>query len=181
MKNSVEKFLEFNGKRISILLADGTWWVAVKPICDALDVSYSGQFERIQRHAILSQLFVKHEWLAADNRLREMVCLPEKYVYGWLFSVNSDKQGLIEYQQKCYDILYNHFHGALTGRISALNQKTATALEILDLQEKLDVQLLESEEYKRIQELKRMQKGITKTLKELDVDLIQGQLSLSLT
>lgn len=180
MEKKLEKFLEFNGKRISILRADGTWWVAIKPICEALEVSYSGQFERIQRHKILSQRFVKHEWLAADGKLREMICLPEKYIYGWLFSVNSDSPELLEYQEKCYDLLYNHFHGALTGRMNALTEKSDTELEILDLQEKLDAQLLESEEYKRIQELKKKQKQISKTLKDLDVDLLQGQLSLSL-
>lgn len=178
MKN-IEKFLEFNGKRISLLLADGTWWIAIKPICEALNVKYESQFERIQSHKILGQLFRKHGMVAADNRLREMVCLPEMYVYGWLFSVNSDKPELVEYQHKCYKILYNHFHGAMTGRMTALNEKTETELEILDLQEKLDAQLLESEEYKRIQELKKKQKQIKKTLNELDIELVQGQLSLN--
>lgn len=180
MKN-LEKFLEFNGKRISILLADGSWWVAVKPICEALNVPYKWHHESISKDEIFSELSRNHGMVAADGKLREMFCLPEKYVYGWLLSVRSDSQDLKAYKLKCYDILYNHFHGALTGRITALNKKTETELEILDLQEKLDVQLLESEEYKRIQELKKVQKGITKTLKELDVDLIQGQLSLNLS
>lgn len=180
MKN-LEKFLEFNGKRISILLADGSWWVAVKPICEALNVDYISQFKNLQSDEILSQLLSEQTTVAADFKLRSMVCLPEKYVYGWLFSIRSESLDLKAYKLKCYDILFAHFHGALTGRISALNKKTETELEILDLQEKLDAQLLDSEEYKRIQELKKVQKGITKTLKELDVDLIQGQLSLNLS
>jgi hypothetical protein len=109
-----------------------------------------------------------------------MLCLPEKFVYGWLFSIRSESEELKIYKLKCYEILYEHFHGALTGRMNALAEKSDTELEILDLQEKLDAQLLESEEYQRIQELKKKQKQISKTLKELDIDLLQGQLSLSL-
>ena len=180
MSKSIEKFLEFNGKRISVLCADGTWWVAIRPICEALGIKYEAQFERLQNHRILGQLFRKQGMVAADNRFREMVCLPEKYVYGWLFSINSEKPELIEYQQTCYDILYNHFHGTMTGRMNALSQKTETELEIIDLEEKLKTKLLESEEYNRIQELKKKHKSIAKTLKDLDVELLAGQLSLKL-
>jgi hypothetical protein len=170
--------LEFNGKRISILLADGTWHVALRPILDALNVDTEWHLRAVKTDDILAQHLCEHTGVAADNKLRKMTCLPEKYVYGWLFTINSESPELRQFKEKCYDILYNHFHGTLTGRINALNQKTETELEILDLQEKLDTQLLESEEFKRIQELKKVQKGITKTLKELDFDLVNGQLSI---
>lgn len=175
----LEKFLEFNGKRISILLADGTWYVAVKPICEALGVNYKRQHETISNDEILGELSTVQGIVAADGKLREMFCLPEKYVYGWLFSIRSESPDLKTYKLKCYDILYSHFHGALTGRMNALNQKSETELEILDLQEKLDAKLLETEEYKRIQELKKKQKFIVKNLKEMDIDLQQGQLTIS--
>jgi len=180
MQKSIEKFLEFNGKRISVLCADGTWWVAIKPICEALGIDYERQRERISRHQILAQLPLKQGVVAADGRVREMLCLPEKYIYGWIFSINSDKAELLNYQHKCYDILYNHFHGTMTGRMNALSQKTETELEIIDLEEKLKAKLLESEEYTRIQELKKKHKSIAKTLKDLDVELLAGQLSLKL-
>ena len=57
MKKPIEKFLEFNGKRISVLCADGTWWVAIRPICDALEVNYNRQFQNIKEDDILGQLF----------------------------------------------------------------------------------------------------------------------------
>lgn len=180
MKN-LEKFLEFNGKRISILLADGTWWIAIKPICEVLNVDYEKQRERISRHHILSQLPTKQGVVAADNKLREMLCLPEQYIYGWIFSINSDSPDLLEYQQKCYDILYNHFHGAMTGRVTTLNEKSETELKIIELQERLDAKLLETDEYKEMQELKNKSKQINKKLKDLDVELVQGQLSLNLS
>jgi hypothetical protein len=78
-----------------------------------------------------------------------------------------------------YDVLYSHFHGALTGRMTALTEQCQTDLEILELQEKLDQQMLGSAEYLRIQELKNKKKVIAKTLKELDTELITGQLSIN--
>ena len=174
---SIERFLHFEGKSISILLVDGTWWVAVKPICDVLNVDYRNQLERIEKHRILSQRCGKHHTVAADGRLREMFCLPEKNIYGWLFNINSDSPELINYQEKCYDVLYNHFHGALTFRVNLLNNKTDIEIEIEQLKEELDKQHLTSPQYLRIQELINNKKNIVKTLKEQDKDLSKGQMS----
>lgn len=176
MSKKIEKFLEFNGARISILMAEGTWWVAIKPICEALDVNYNRQFQNLQEDEILSQLFAKQQTVGADKRLREMICLPEKYVYGWLFSIRSDSADLKEYKLKCYDILYNHFHGAITGRMDALTEKIETGMAIADLKE----QLLNSAEYARILELQKKQNALDRRLKNLDDDLMKGQLSFVL-
>lgn len=177
MKN-IEKFLELNGKKISILMADGTWYIAVRPICEVLNVDYHAQYKSILSDDILAQLLSEQTTVAADGKLRKMLCLPEQYVYGWLFSIRSNSPELKQYKKLCYDILYRHFHGALTGRMNALNEKTETELEIIELQEKLDAQLSASAEFKRIQELRHKQKQITKTLKDLDAELLSGQLSL---
>jgi hypothetical protein len=174
MEKKLEKFLEFNGKSISILSVDGTWWIAIKPICDALNVDYEKQRERISRHPILSQLPTKQGVVAADNKIREMLCLPEKYVYGWLFSINSDKPELIEYQQKCYDILYNHFHGTITQRIKLLQEKNEALTDTLAIKEELE----EDDRHIRLKDLGKKVKQINKSLKQLDTDLEAGQLPI---
>lgn len=61
----LEKFLEFNGKRISILLADGSWWVAVKPVFEALNIDYQAQHKAILNDEILSQLSSEQTIVAA--------------------------------------------------------------------------------------------------------------------
>lgn len=173
MKN-FERFLEFNGKRISILNNDGTWWIAIKPICEALGVNYEKQRERINAHPILAQLPTKQGVVAADGKVREMLCLPERYVYGWLFSINSENENLIEFQRTCYDVLYNHFHGALTARMSILTEQDTIATQIAELEKALE----ETEEYKKIQELKKRKGETRKELTQLDRDLKSGQLSI---
>lgn len=54
--------------------------------------------------------------VAADNRVRKMVCFPEFYVYGWILGIQSKSKDLQKYQWKCYEILYNRLHGAITER-----------------------------------------------------------------
>lgn len=175
MKN-LSKFLEFNNKKIAILLNNGTWWIAIKPLCEALEIKYEKQRERISEHPILAELLATQSVLASDNKLRDMLCLPEAFIYGWLFSIQSDNPVLIQYQRKCYDILFQHFHGALTGRITALSERDEISEKIAALEEKL----LESKEYQEIQQLKKQQKGVNKTLVSLDNDLRQKQLRLEL-
>ena len=173
MKN-IEKFLEFNGKRISILNADGTWWVAVKPICEALGVDFEKQRERINRHPILSQLPTKRGVVAADGKIREMLCLPEMYIFGWLFCINSDNLILLEYQQKCYEVLYNHFNGLLSGRIGLLSEKTQEDLREKELLEKLGEDPL----FQELQNIKSRRKQTMKGLRNWDEQLKGTQGSL---
>ena len=79
--------LEFAGKNISVLHADGKWWVAIKPICDALNVDYIQQFKNLKDDDFFTDALCKHTMRDTKNRLQEMVCINEKDVYGWLCSI----------------------------------------------------------------------------------------------
>lgn len=178
MKN-LEKFLDFDGRRISVLnAADGEWYVAIKPICEVLNVDYIRQFKNLKEDEILGQLLSEQTTVAADGKVRNMTCLPEKFIYGWLFSIRSESEDLKKYKLKCYEVLYGFFHGTMKRRTAALKTKTDMDLEILTLKEQLDEKLAESEEYIRIQELKRAKKQVAQTLRELDEDLIRGQFAM---
>jgi len=172
---SVEKFLEFNGKRISVLSNDGNWWIAIKPICDAIDVNYNRAFQNLKEDDFFVGAFAKQQTHDASNRIQEMVCIREKDVYGWLCSLRSESPGLAEYKRKCYDILYNHFHGSATIRLTILNQQDEITDQIL----KYENELLTSEPYLKIQELKKQKADTRKELTKLDNDLKAGQLSFS--
>lgn len=171
----IEKFLEFNGTRLSVLNADGQWWIAIRPICDALGVDFEAQRKRLKDDEILGQLPSEQTVVAGDGKARNMLCLPEKYVYGWLFSIRSDSPELKTYKLKCYDILYEHFHGAMTGRLTKLQQRMDIDVRISDLEQKM----LESAEYLEIQQLKRQKTAVATSLRQLDKDLLAGQLSLA--
>ena len=50
--------------------------VPVKPICEALEINYSTQVEKIKEHPILSSTIPLRGIVAADGKEREMLCLP---------------------------------------------------------------------------------------------------------
>ena len=172
---NLENFLEFNGRRLSVLSKDGEWWIAVKPICEAISVDFNAQHRRVKSYPILSGVSSNQTIHDASNRLQEMFCISEKYVYGWLFSIQSEKPELLEFKRRCYEILYNHFHGALTDRITVLSERDSIDLRILELEEKLQ----ETDEYKEILELKKRKSRTSKDLRRLDVELKTSQLTFS--
>ncbi|MCO5268504.1 MAG: phage antirepressor N-terminal domain-containing protein [Brumimicrobium sp.] len=164
------KFLQFNGKNIVFLSVNGTYWVAIKPICEALNIDYIRQFKNLKEHQKLSQLLSEQTMVATDKKMRKMICLPEKYIYGWIFSLNSDSEELWEYKLTCYDILYNHFHGIITNRKELLLNKMDVDTKIHNIKEELK----ESEgKYLELQELEIQRKAINKDLKAIDVELIE--------
>jgi len=138
MSKKVEKFLEFNGKRIVMLGNDGVWWIAIKPICQALGVDYERQRRNLAKSRNMAQLPSEQTVVAADGKLRSMLCLPEFFIYGWIFKIESEAEGLEQYQWECYQVLYQHFHGALTGRKELLSKKAKAQLEIQNCMNKLD-------------------------------------------
>lgn len=174
MEQSTKKFLEFNGKSIFFLAKNGTYWIALKPICDALNVQYVRQFKNAQKHPMWSQLLSKQTMVGADKRLRKMACLPERYVYGWLFQIRSESPELIAYQKECCDLLFDYFHGSITSRETLIREKTKEQLEA----ERLETILCKIPEYLQYKQIDRKVKLINSSLRELDTTIQKDQLEL---
>lgn len=130
MKNSIKKFLEFNGKSIYFLAVDGQYWIALKPICEALNVNWDRQYKNLKEDENLKAVHAIQPMQAPDGQARNYVSLPEFYIYGWIFSIQSASEELAKYKWECYRILYEHFHGSITGRKELLGQKARFQLEI---------------------------------------------------
>lgn len=159
-----EKFLKFNEKSIYFQSYDGQFWIAIKPICDALNIDYSRQLRTIKSDDILSELWSLQTMVGADNKIREMASLPEMYIYGWIFSVQSQSAELKEYKKDCYNILFNYFHGTITGRKNLLKEKVQVNFELAEAEN----QLAENEAFIKIQNLKKKQTTINGRLKSND-------------
>jgi hypothetical protein len=149
METKIRRFLEFNGKAILFLNNDGQYWVAIRPICEALGIEYINEFKRIKRHRILGQFLYKQKMVAADNKLRYMITLPEKYIYGWLFSINSKSEVFLEYRLECYNLIYEYFHEILIKRHFQLCEKSEIENKISALKDKLN----ENIDYLMLQQL----------------------------
>lgn len=174
MENQIKKFLEFNGKVIYFLAKDGVYWIAIKPICEALGVDFERQRKNIKADKIIGQLPSPQTVVAADGKARVMVCLPEFYVYGWLFSIKSSSKQLEQYKWKCYEILYNHFHGTIGGRKDLIREEVRIQLE----RDKLINELARTPEYIQLQELNVKSRKIKQELKLLDSSIFTEQLTL---
>ena len=99
MNTQTKKFLEFNGRNIYFLAVDSTYWIAIKPICKALNVNYNRQFKNLKEHKLFGGLYTIQNLVASDNRIRPMIALPEKYIYSWIFQIKSNSPDLIQYQK----------------------------------------------------------------------------------
>lgn len=171
MKDQVKKFLEFNGKTIFFVKNDGQYLVAIKPICEALDVDYRTQALKMKNDELLSQLCRDAYIVAADGKQRKMTCLPERYVYGWIFGIQSPSKKLLEYKRECYDVLFDYFNGSITRRKMVLNDKTLLRNQIEELEEKL----AENEDHQKWLEMKQQERKINKSLRQMDDDLLSQQ------
>lgn len=90
-------------------------YVAVKPICEALGVAHQSQIERLKTDPILGPTVTISVTVGADGKQREMVTIPFKFVFGWLFKIDVRNVGdkaaaiMIKYQLACYEALYERF------------------------------------------------------------------------
>lgn len=172
MKKSIKKFLNFNGTNIYFLDIDGTYWIAIKPICKALNVDYIQQFKNIKIDNILSGVLCKHTMHDASNRLQEMTCLPEKFIYGWIFSIQSSSEELKKYKKECYEVLFDYFRGAIVKKQEILEDK---AVKIVEKNNALEV-LRQTPEYQNYMKVKGDLSEIDKISKKIDDDIVKEKL-----
>ena len=92
--------------------------VPIRPICDALGIDYKVQWQKLKDDEDLSSTMVLSTTVGADRKEREMCCLPIRYIFGWLFTINPKnvkpeaQEAVRAYRRSCYDALYAHFFGS---------------------------------------------------------------------
>ena len=173
MKNETKKFLEFNGSTIFFVAADGQYWIAIKPICEALGVDYERQRKNLKEDKILSQLPSEQTVVAADGKLRKMVCLPEFFIYGWIFSIQSQSEELQKYKLECYRVLYEHFHGTIYGRKNLLGMKAMAQQEMDEVYNSM-----KPEDALKLERAQKRINQVNNELRKLDMEIIQEQMDL---
>lgn len=109
------EIIEFHETEIYCPVEEGKIYVAIKPICEALDIDSDAQNRRIKRDEILSQLRSQVTAVGRDEKARKMVCLPLEFIFGWIFTIDTSqvktkaKESLINYKKEVYHLLYDHF------------------------------------------------------------------------
>ncbi|EIC1950256.1 phage antirepressor N-terminal domain-containing protein [Escherichia coli] len=107
-------YVPFNGQQIITAIAAGVAYVAMKPIVENLGMSWSTQQTKLMKQ--ISKFNCVHmNMVAADGKLRKLLCLPLKKLNGWLFSINPEKvradirDKLIQYQEECFSVLHDYW------------------------------------------------------------------------
>ena len=121
-----KEVLFYDDQITAVRLTDNTIYVPVRPICDALGINWAGQRQRINRDPVLADelkpcVVVTHTQGQPDQR-RDVMCLPLKFIPGWLFGINANRvkselrDKIIRYQRECHDVLAEAF---MEGRLTA--------------------------------------------------------------
>ncbi|MDG6342573.1 phage antirepressor N-terminal domain-containing protein [Glaesserella parasuis] len=121
--------ISFYGSELITLKVEDVIYTAVKPIVEALGLSWGTQ----KRKLIEQQ--EKFSWVhmnstGSDGKTYEMLCMPLKKLNGWLFSINPEKvrpdlkDRVIQYQEECFEALYNYWHFGKAERKTTTDERT---------------------------------------------------------
>lgn len=125
--------IDFHGDEIAVLEKDGTQYVAMKPIVEAMGLDWSGQLKLIKGDAVLSKGMVVTS-IPSEGGEQDAVCLPLNKLNGWLFKIPASrysgerKAAIIRYQEECYDVLFDYFHKGGTTDPAMLRKLAAELL-----------------------------------------------------
>jgi hypothetical protein len=111
-----QKSIEFYGETL-IALRDtqGTIWLPVRRLCEAIGVTIQGQLSKINDDPVMREQIAPFPVTLPDGRTYEMECLSLRFVRAWLFSVNANRvrpqvrDKLIQYQREVIEIIDRHF------------------------------------------------------------------------
>lgn len=99
-----------------------TVYIPVRPICSHLGIAWDPQRRRILRDPVLNNVVKGVTVTVTPGGPQDMVCLPLKFLPGWLFGISSARvkgelqEKIVRYQRECYDVLAEAFkEGRLTG------------------------------------------------------------------
>lgn len=118
---------EINGVAIVTVDHNGEIFVPIKPIYDAIGIDVDAQRNKLNADEFFNSTTAIITAVAADDKEREMYCIPLRDVYGWLATINPGKvapearETVTRYRRECYDILYEHFTGSMRRTIETNN------------------------------------------------------------
>ncbi|MBI6181109.1 phage antirepressor N-terminal domain-containing protein [Serratia proteamaculans] len=109
--------VSFRNQLIPAVMRNGVAYVAMRPVCENIGLDWPSQTVKLKR---MTGKFncCDITTVAADGKMRDVLCIPLRKLNGWLFSVNPEKvrleikDNLIVYQEECFEVLHDHFtHG----------------------------------------------------------------------
>lgn len=135
--------VEFAGATLLGVLDGGVAWVAMKPVVEGMGLAWQRQYQKLLDDEVLSQVVTEKVMTShgADGKAYRvnMLCLPEEYLQGWLFTVNPRKvkpeikDAVIRYKRECYAALHRAFTKGVSDRVVAIDSKRALGKVVADI------------------------------------------------
>ena len=122
--------VSFNNQSLITIEQNGMHYVAMKPICENIGLSWEPQLLRIKRDNVLSSTMIVMIIVAEDGKKREMICLPIEYLNGWLFGIDINRckpeirDTLIKYKKECYQALHDYWFNGKAERKTTVDDRT---------------------------------------------------------
>lgn len=144
----------------------GQVWVAIKPICEQIGISWQGQSEKLASDSRFNCQDILT--VAEDGKQRQMTCLPQHQLLGWLYTINSNKVKpeardlLLAYQTETTDAINSYWTKGIASNPRMQQQPTSPLALSRALLESLEQQ------GQRIQVLEEVQQQTTEKFEEID-------------
>jgi hypothetical protein len=145
-----EQKIDFYGNEITTALVEiegqSVMYIPLRPICEYLGLSWSGQRERTIRDRVLSQevALVRVTRSTATGGIPDSLCLPVDFLNGWLFGINASRvkpehqEKVIRYQRECYRVLREAFNPQLLADQDIERKKASSAGKLDSLYPHID-------------------------------------------
>ena len=125
LKPIEQKQIAFQGSQVTAVMVQDengreNVYIPLKHLVEGMGLNWSAQRKRINRNPVLTNVCTNVVVTTTEqNRSRniEMLCIPISHLNGFLFGVNANRVKseirplLVEYQAKCYEVLFNAFNG----------------------------------------------------------------------
>ena len=164
--------VSFNNQSLITIEQNGSHYVAMKPICENIGLSWEPQLLRIKRDNVLSSTMIVMIIVAKDGKNREMLCIPIKKLNGWLFGLNPNKvradlkERLENYQEECFLALWDYWTEGVARRDEVKNKL------VLRQQKKAEYTQRATERGKLLQQCKSEKQALNQEflqIKQLDL------------
>ncbi|MGX2968704.1 phage antirepressor N-terminal domain-containing protein [Ursidibacter sp. B-7004-1] len=120
--------ISFYGSDLITLKVEDVIYTAVKPIVEAMGLDWGGQQQKLNKSG--DKFGCRDISMPTNGGLQKMICMPLKKLNGWLFSINPEKvradlkDRVIQYQEECFEALYNYWHFGKAERKTTVDERT---------------------------------------------------------
>lgn len=170
--------LTFNDTKLTCPIQDGHLMIPLKTVCEIIDVQFKVQDSWLKKHPFFSQLYRLDGTVGADKKQRKMNCLSIFDLYSWLSSISDNKRrkGSIDKQYAFMTFIREKM---IEGYQSVQHVKKANEheLKLVSLKEQTEEELLKAKTV--VKELQSKVKDIDKSIEEIRVNRITGQVSMN--